>query len=61
MESTTKSRVLTWAVLVTVAGVIVLWGLFHYFAIGDHGRPERTFGAVPDVPGESPYSTDRVR
>ncbi|MHC5038475.1 MAG: hypothetical protein ACYTHM_14275 [Planctomycetota bacterium] len=60
MEKGSKSRILTWAILIVLAVVIVLWGLFHYFAIGDRGQPERTFGTVPDVPGESPYSTERT-
>ncbi|MHC4779796.1 MAG: hypothetical protein ACYTFG_14565 [Planctomycetota bacterium] len=51
---------MTWALLLIVAVVIVFWGLFHFFAIGDRGHPVRDFGAVKDVPGESPYSTKRT-
>lgn len=47
-----------------VMGIAVLffcWGLTIYATVGDKGAPPWDFGTVPDIPGESPYSTHRIR
>ncbi len=47
-----------WAVVVGIAVGFFLWGLLTYFAVGVKWPPPWDYGAVKDVPGLSPYSTD---
>ena len=35
----------------------LLWGVFLFFTVGTKAQPAWDFGAVPDVPGLSVYST----
>ncbi len=52
-----SSAVLTWGILSGIAVGFLLWGLFIFFLIGDKGPPVWDFSAIPDIPGESTYST----
>lgn len=52
-----RSKPFTWAVLTGMAVTFLLWGLLLFFVIGDKGPPEWDFSIVPDIPGESVYST----
>lgn len=49
----------SWLIIIGMAVLFVCWGLFIFFAVGDKGSPPWDFGAVKDIPGESPYSTYR--
>lgn len=40
-----------------LAAGFLLWGLVLFLVIGERGTPAWDFGAVPDVPGLSVYST----
>ena len=40
-----------------LAAGFLLWGLFLFFTVGIKAPPAWDFGAVPDVPGLSVYST----
>jgi hypothetical protein len=47
-----------------VAGIalcFLLWGLTIFFSVGEKGPPPWDFGTVQDIPGESPYSTHRIK
>ncbi len=46
-----------WLVVCAIAVAFVLYGLFAFFVVGDKGVPDWDFGNVPDVPGQSSYST----
>jgi hypothetical protein len=46
-----------WIIVLAIAAVFVIYGLFAFFVIGDNQPPDWDFGAVKDVPGESVYST----
>ncbi len=46
-----------WIIVLAIALIFVIYGLFAYFIIGDNQPPDWDFGAVKDVPGESVYST----
>jgi hypothetical protein len=46
-------------IIVGIAVLFVCWGLFVFFTVGDKGSPPWDFGVVKDIPGESPYSTQR--
>jgi hypothetical protein len=47
----------SWLIVVGIAVAFLCWGLFIFFAVGDKGVPPWDFGVIPDIPGESPYST----
>jgi hypothetical protein len=57
MNDTAKTSFRSWAIIVALAFLFVAWGLFIFFTVGDKGPPAWNFGAVRDIPGESPYST----
>ena len=48
-----------WIIVIAMAVMFVAWGLFIFFTVGDKGPPSWDFGVIRDVPGESPYSTER--
>jgi len=50
-----------WIIVLAMVFLFVVWGLFIYFAVGDKGPPAWNFGVVGDIPGESPYSTERPK
>ncbi|MEM5787257.1 MAG: hypothetical protein AAGU11_08060 [Syntrophobacteraceae bacterium] len=52
-----RSPILTWGIIVGIGTSFLLWGLLVFFVIGDKGPPEWDFSIIPDVPGESAYST----
>ena len=58
-EQKEKSNRVGWIIVVAIAILFVLWGLFIFFAVGDKGPPAWDFGVIKDIPGESPYSTER--
>jgi len=43
---------------VAIAVAFVIWGLTVFFLVGDRGSGEWILGSQPDVPGQSPYSTE---
>ena len=64
MEQTTaeqekKATLRSWMIIIVMTFLFLLWGLFIFFAVGDKGPPPWNFGVVEDVPGQSPYSTER--
>jgi flagellar basal body-associated protein FliL len=54
-----RSNRIGWIVVIAMAVVFILWGLFIFFTVGDKGPPSWDFGVIKDIPGESPYSTER--
>jgi len=46
-----------WLIVCGIAIAFVLYGFLAFFAIGDKGPPDWDYGSLPDVPGESTYST----
>lgn len=45
-----------WIIVLVICLGIVAWGLVNYWCIPDAAR-QWDYGALPDVPGEGPYST----
>jgi hypothetical protein len=45
------------AIIMGIALIFFIWGMFVFFAVGDKGSPQWNFGVVEDIPGGSPYST----
>jgi hypothetical protein len=58
-EQEKRTNRVGWIVVVAMAIVFILWGFFIFFAVGDKGPPSWDFGVIKDIPGESPYSTER--
>lgn len=46
-----------WFIVCTLAILLLIYGVFMYFVVGDKGPPPWDFGTVEDVPGQSVYST----
>jgi hypothetical protein len=55
-----KSNFRGWVIIFVLAVSFACWGLFIFFTVGDKGPPSWNFGAVRDIPGESPYSTHQT-
>jgi hypothetical protein len=47
------------AIVLAMAFLFLVWGIFIFFMVGDKGQPGWNFGVVKDTPGESAYSTER--
>ena len=58
-EQEKKATLRSWMIIIAMTFLFLLWGLFIFFAVGDKGPPPWNFGVVEDVPGQSPYSTER--
>jgi len=54
-----KTRGKSWLVPFAIAVLFLIWGLAIFFLVGDKGPPAWDFGVVEDIPGQSPYSTER--
>jgi len=48
-----------WLVPIAIAVLFLVWGLVIFFMVGNKGQPPWDFGVVEDIPGQSPYSTER--
>ena len=60
MGNEDKSNFRGWVIIFVLAVSFACWGLFIFFTVGDKGPPSWNFGAVRDIPGESPYSTQQT-
>lgn len=47
----------SWLIVCGISAAFVLYGFLAFFAIGDKGSPDWDYGSLPDVPGQSTYST----
>jgi hypothetical protein len=56
---TEKATIKDWVIPIAIAIVFLFWGLLIYFLVGDKGPAPWDFGVVEDIPGQSPYSTER--
>lgn len=52
-----QSLIKTWSIIGAIAVGFLAWGLLIYFVIGDKGPPGWDFSVIPDIPGQSAYST----
>jgi hypothetical protein len=46
----------SWVIVLAICAALVGWGLVNYCLVQDRPR-QWDFGALPDTPSESPYST----
>ena len=56
-----KSDLRSWIIVVGIALSFFIWGIFLFSTVGDKEPPNWDFGAVQDIPGQSPYSTDSAK
>ena len=59
--SETLEKIKTWLIVLLMVIGILTYGIVTYVAIGDKGPPDWDYGAIKDVPGESPFSTESVK
>jgi hypothetical protein len=59
LDQEEKKNGRSWLVPCAIAALFLIWGLAIFFLVGDKGPPAWDFGAVEDIPGQSPYSTER--
>ena len=59
--SETLEKIKTWLIVFLMVLGILGYGIVVYVAIGDRGPPDWNYGAISDVPGESPFSTEPVK
>lgn len=52
-----ESAAFSWAVVTALSLGVLLWGLFIFWTVREPPPPSWDFGAVQDIPGQSPYST----
>jgi len=61
MKGNGGGNISTWLAALTLAALFLFWGLFIFFSVGVKWPPAWDFGALPDVPGQSIYSTHPVQ
>jgi hypothetical protein len=61
MTDAGKTSFKSWAIILALALLFIVWGLFIFLTVGDKGPPAWDFGAVQDIPGQSSYSTHPPR
>jgi hypothetical protein len=54
-----RATIWSWIIVAAIAVLFLCWGLILFFTVGDKGPPPWDFGVVEDIPGQSPYSTER--
>jgi hypothetical protein len=59
-EADSRETLQSLSIVVGMALLFFIWGLTIFFTVGDKGSPSWDFGTVQDIPGESPYSTQRI-
>jgi len=59
--SETLEKIKTWLIVLLMVIGILGYGIVVYLTIGDKGPPDWDYGAIRDVPGESPFSTEPVK
>ena len=59
VEQKDNPTIKDWLVPIAIAILFLFWGLLIFFMVGNKGQPPWDFGVVDDIPGQSPYSTER--
>jgi hypothetical protein len=57
----TSEKIKTWLIVLLMVTGILTYGIVVYLTIGDKGPPAWRYGAIQDVPGESPFSTEPLK
>ena len=59
VEQKDNPTIKDWLIPIAIAVLFLVWGLLIFFMVGNKGQPPWDFGVVEDIPGQSPYSTER--
>jgi hypothetical protein len=59
VEQKDNPTIKDWLVPIAIAVLFLIWGRLIFFMVGNKGQPPWDFGVVEDIPGQSPYSTER--
>jgi len=54
-------RIKTWLIVFLMVVGILGYGIIVFLTVGDKGPPGWRYGAIADVPGESPFSTEPLK
>jgi hypothetical protein len=54
-----RDRAISWGVVLALIAFILVFGAAVFVSVGDRWPPSWDFGTLPDVPGQSPFSTER--
>jgi hypothetical protein len=60
-RESSKETLRSLSIVLAIAVFFLVWGLTISFTVGEKGPPSWDFGIVQDIPGESPYSTHRIK
>ncbi len=60
-QSETIETIRTWLILFLIVLGILSYGIVTYVTVGDEGPPGWRYGAVKDVPGESPFAMEPMK
>ena len=60
-EDIAKETLRSLGMVLAIAVLFLMWGFTIFFTVGEKGPPGWDFGTVQDIPGESPYSTHRIK
>jgi hypothetical protein len=60
-EESFRETLRSLGIVVGIAVFFFIWGLTIFITVGEKGPPSWDFGTVQDIPGESPYSTQRIK
>jgi hypothetical protein len=55
MEPSERTQTVSWIIIGLIVGAILIRGMFTYYWVGSMGMPDWDYGAIKDVPAESPY------
>jgi hypothetical protein len=60
-RESSKETLRSLGIALALAVLFFVWGLTIFFTVGEKGPPSWDFGIIQDIPGESPYSTHRIK
>jgi len=60
-KSEPLEKLKTWLIVFLMVFGILAYGIITYISVGDKGPPGWRYGAIKDVPGESPFSKEYVK
>lgn len=52
-----RASIKSWLIIVGLSVGVLIWGFLIFFTVGDKGLPPWDYSILPDVPGQSVYST----
>jgi hypothetical protein len=60
-RESSKETLRSLSIALAMAVFFFAWGLMIFLTVGEKGPPSWDFGIIQDIPGESPYSTHKIK